>query len=360
MSAMDGILERLSSLVAFDTCNPPRNIQADQGLFPWLRQQLPGFRFQLQDSGNGCISLLAERGEPELLFNFHVDTVPANEKWQRDPFRLSVEGDRAYGLGACDIKGAAACMLAAVAENDSPVALLFSSDEEAGNSTCIRNYLKNNRYRKVVVAEPTCARAVTAHRGIGTAMVEFAGIPGHASAERALADSAIHRMARWLNRALEQVEAGQEASFQNLRGVRFNAGRVVGGIKPNMIAGDCELKLGVRSLPAQDPEALLEELVALAEPGWIRQWETGFLAPALPASADPQALAAGEALARELGLPPGEAVDFWTEASLFSEAGCAAIVFGPGDIAQAHTADEWVLLEQLESVHAHYCRILAS
>ncbi len=360
MSGIAAILERLETLVGFDTCNPPRNIQADSGLFPWLQQQLPGFRFSLEDSGNGCISLLAERGEPDLLFNFHVDTVPANEKWQRDPFRLSVEGDRAYGLGACDIKGAAACMLTAVAEVDGPVALLFSSDEEAGNSTCIRNYLKSNRYQRVVVAEPTCAQAVTAHRGIGTAMLEFAGIPGHASAERALRDSAIHRMARWLERALEKVEASQEAAFQNLRGVRFNAGRVVGGIKPNMIAGDCELKLGVRSLPAQDPKAVLDELVQLAEPGWIRQWETGFLAPALPASADPQALRAGQALAEELGLPPGEAVDFWTEASLFSEAGCAAVVFGPGDIAQAHTADEWVLLSQLESVHAHYCRILAS
>ena len=240
------------------------------------------------------------------------------------------------------------------------MALLFSSDEEAGNSTCIRNYLPNNRYRKVVVAEPTRAQAVTAHRGIGTAMLEFAGIPGHASAERAMNDSAIHRMARWLNRALDEVDSRREARFQNLNGVRFNAGRVVGGIKPNMIAGDCELKLGLRSLPAQDPKQLLAELVELAEPGWIRQWETGFLAPALPASADPEALAAGEALADELGLPAGEAVDFWTEASLFSEAGCAAVVFGPGDIAQAHTADEWVLLEQLESVHEHYCRILAS
>ncbi len=360
MSELDAVLDHLRALVGFDTCNPPRNIRADAGLFPWLRQQLPGFRFQLEDSGNGCISLLAERGEPELLFNFHVDTVPANEKWQRDPFRLQVEGDRAYGLGACDIKGAAACMLAAVAQSDGPVALLFSSDEEAGNSTCIRNYLKHNHYRRVVVAEPTGAQAVLAHRGIGTAVVEFAGVPGHASAARALEDSAIHRMGRWLDRALRHVEQWSDSRYLNLGGIRFNAGRVVGGIKPNMIAGDCELKFGLRSLPAQQPEALLNELVALAEPGWIRHWETGFLAPALPADDAPEALQAGRALADELGLPQGEAVDFWTEASLFSQAGCAALVFGPGDIAQAHTADEWVRLDQLETVLGHYRRILAA
>ncbi|HET9484711.1 MAG TPA: M20/M25/M40 family metallo-hydrolase, partial [Xanthomonadales bacterium] len=69
-------------------------------------------------------------------------------------------------------------------------------------------------------------------------------------------------------------------------------------------------------------------------------------------------LEAGRALASALGLPVGAAVNFWTEASLFSEAGLAAIVFGPGDIAQAHAADEWVALEQLERVARHYTRII--
>ena len=57
-------------------------------------------------------------------------------------------------------------------------------------------------------------------------------------------------------------------------------------------------------------------------------------------------------------MPVGHAVDFWTEASLFSAAGLNAVVFGPGDIAQAHTADEWVALEQLQTAVRHYVRIL--
>jgi acetylornithine deacetylase len=65
-------------------------------------------------------------------------------------------------------------------------------------------------------------------------------------------------------------------------------------------------------------------------------------------------------LAGKLGLPLGPAVNFWTEASLFSEAGLPALVFGPGDIAQAHTADEWVALAQLETVANHYQRIIES
>ena len=83
--------------------------------------------------------------------------------------------------------------------------------------------------------------------------------------------------------------------------------------------------------------------------------------PSLPsgdiAQAEARRLAARD-LADELGLSIGNAVDFWTEAALFSQAGYTTFVFGPGDIAQAHSADEWVALEQLETVATHYLRIL--
>ena len=75
------------------------------------------------------------------------------------------------------------------------------------------------------------------------------------------------------------------------------------------------------------------------------------------ARAEERRLAARD-LADELGMPIGNAVDFWTEASLFSQAGMTALVFGPGDIAQAHTADEWVSLDQLATVSATYRRLL--
>lgn len=358
--SVDCILKHLKALVAFDTQNPPRDIQAEGEIFEYFQKHLPGFSCQIFDNGNGSISLLAERGQPDLLFNFHIDTVPANELWERDPFSLKLEKDRVFGLGACDIKGASACMLAAVNQVQGDVALLFSSDEEAGNSTCIREYLKLNRYQKVVVSEPTQAQAVTAHRGIGTASIEFNGVPGHASAARALSDSAIHRSGLWINEVVKYTESSQTDSFENLNGVRMNIGRIEGGIKPNMIAGSCELKIGVRSLPAQNPLDLLGELVSLAKPHWVGHFQPGFVAPALPANASEHALTAGKNLAKALDLPLGAAVDFWTEASLFSEAGCAVIVYGPGDIAQAHTADEWVLLSQLDTVFQNYCRILSS
>jgi len=75
------ILDHLSALVGFDTQNPPRDISVKSDIFRYLQQHLPGFDFTLIDSGEGCISLLAKRGNPELLFNFHIDTVPVTQGW---------------------------------------------------------------------------------------------------------------------------------------------------------------------------------------------------------------------------------------------------------------------------------------
>jgi len=359
--SLQSTLEHLSGLVACDSRNPPRTIQADGPLFNYLRGNLPGFSFQVQDHGDGCISLLAVRGNTDTLFNFHVDTVPANQQWSMDPLELQVKDDRAYGLGACDIKGASAAMLSAVNRCQGPAALLFSSDEEAGNSTCIRRFLESDHgYTRAIIAEPTQAMAVCAHRGIATAGLTFRGIPGHASAARALDDSAVHRAVQWSAAALDYIRAHQQTTFENLQGLRFNIGQINGGIKPNMIAAEASLAMGLRTLPGQDGQALLEELVALSPAEHLADWAPRFLAPALPdASRGQSGLEASTALANQLGLPLGPAVDFWTEAALFGQAGLDTLVYGSGDIAQAHTADEWVALEQLATVTTTYERLIS-
>jgi len=353
-------LQHLERLVACDSRNPPRDIQADGALFGYLRSRLPGFAISIADHGEGCVSMLASRGQPATLFNFHLDTVPANEQWNMDPLRMQVRDKRAWGLGVCDIKGAAAAMLAAAGATQGPLALLFSSDEEAGSSTCVRRFLASEHgFRQAIVAEPTQAQAVCAHRGIATARLVFSGKPGHASAGRALDDSAIHRAMEWGAGALAEVRGRQLESFENLKGIRFNVGRVEGGIKPNMIAERAEVLIGIRTLPGQDGRRLLEELVQLGSGRATAEWEVRFLAPALPdARRAQEGLQASRRLASRLHLPSGPAVDFWTEAALFAEAGLDAIVYGSGDIAQAHTADEWVALEQLATVGTTYKRLI--
>lgn len=359
---LQATIKHLEALVAVDTRNPPRAIGS--AIFEYIQQALPaGFTHTLRDHGAGSVSLLSVRGKPTRVFNFHLDTVPASPQWTRDPLSLLVTNDRAIGLGACDIKGAAAAMVAAANAATGDVALLFTSDEEANDARGVAAFLATDHgFREAVIAEPTQCRARVAHRGLVSAMARFAGIAGHASAARALDDSAVHRAIGWGARALGYARSWRDASFGELTGLPFNLGRIEGGIKGNVIAPDCEIRFNFRPLPSLAVDDLLALLRGMSPNTELVALEETFRGPPLPAQAGEgavQAMAAGKALAAALELETGPAVDFWTEASLFSQAGLTAIVYGPGDIAQAHSADEWVELAQLEHVARAYAGMLS-
>ena len=128
---------------------------------------------------------------------------------------------------------------------------------------------------------------------------------------------------------------------------------IEGGVKANVVAPRARVVFGVRPRPDQHAGTLLAELCSLGPPGADAAWTPRFRAPALRAT-DRSA-----ALVRGLGLEPQGAVDFWTEAALFAQAGLPSIVFGPGHIAQAHTANEWIALDQLERAAHTYTRLFS-
>lgn len=360
---LTSVLAHLEALVAFDTRNPPRRIGTG-GIFDYIRAQLPGFRIEVADHGDGAVSLLALRGSPRRLFNVHLDTVPASEAWSADPFTLRVTGDRAIGLGACDIKGAAAGLLAAASATSGAAAFLFTTDEEANDPRCVADFLgRDHGFTEAIVAEPTRCEAVLAHRGISSALLRFKGEAGHASGAHALQASALHRAMRWGSRALDLVEAEAAREFGGLHGLRFNIGKVEGGVKANVIAPGADVRFGFRPLPSHDIDVLHAQFRACASPDALALYEETFRGPSLPAGkagAAESRRRASQALAEALQLPTGPAVDFWTEASLFSQAGLTALVYGPGDIAQAHAADEWVALAQLQRYADSITRILGT
>ena len=372
MTLLESTLEHLRVLVSHDTTNPPRAIDAKSAIFDYFASQLDGFAIERVDLGDGCVSFLATRGTPDVLMNCHIDTVPVNEAWTGDPFTLVVDADsehpRATGLGACDIKGAAAAMLAAAAATEGDIAILFTSDEEAGSSRCVKDFCQrypggDSGYELVIVAEPTQCEAVLEHRGILTQTGYFEGVPGHASQTRALVDSALHEATRWCASALALAEEHLEKThYSGLEGICFNLGRLEGGVKPNMIAAKASVWWGMRPLPSQAPQALSASFQELANPERVT-WKPGFYGPTLPAPTEDGSPgsarvegARDKALAR--GFTVGAPVAFWTEAALFSQAGYDAVVLGPGDIAQAHAAGEWVLLSQLERAAQIYAAVM--
>ena len=361
MSRLQDVLAHLEALVSFDTRNPPRLIGTG-GIFDYIRAQLSDFRVDVIDHGEGAVSLFAVRGNPRRVFNVHLDTVPSSEAWSADPHVLRVTHDRAIGLGACDIKGAAAGLIAAANATDGDAAFLFSSDEEANDPRCIAAFLGGDHgFAEAIIAEPTRCEAVLAHRGISSVLLKFKGEAGHASGANAMTANALHQAMRWGGNALDLVEGEAKSRFGGLTGLRFNIGKVEGGIKANVIAPSAEVRFGFRPLPSHDIDALHARFGACAAAGALERYEETFRGPSLPAgdiaSAEERRLAARD-LADELQLPIGNAVDFWTEASLFSQAGLTAFVYGPGDIAQAHTADEFVMLDQLQRYADSITRIL--
>ena len=144
----------------------------------------------------------------------------------------------------------------------------------------------------------------------------------------------------WAAAALQKV-AQFEANYIGGRSACFNIGRIDGGLKNNMIAGRCLLSWSARLPSGVSNDAILGLLTVPAQD--YVSWQSTFAGSSLPR--DDHQLEIVEQICGAVGLKVGEPVDFWTEASIFSDHGKPAFVFGPGNIAQAHTPDEWVSVE---------------
>jgi len=354
------VLNHLEQLVACDTQNPPRRIDGDSAVFQDCLQALgDGFKVQTWDHGDGHVTWFAVRGRPKILFNVHLDTVPVGEGWSSDPLKLQLRDGLAYGRGTCDIKGAAAVLLALAGEGADHLALLFTTDEEGAGGCCVERFLQTGearRFEQVVVAEPTKCRAVTAHRGFLSVKTRFHGTPGHSSEARALGDNANHQMAIWAASALAVARARKSTGQDP--GSCMNIGIIEGGTKSNVIAGEAFVHWSARLSPGESNEDFLDEIKKCVTADASVDWEVPFAGEPLPAAGQDAHKALG--FCSKSAMPSGAPVDFWTEASLFSAAGLPAIVLGPGSIRQAHVTDEWVALDQLAQAKRLYGELVKS
>jgi acetylornithine deacetylase len=306
------------------------------------------------DSHTGAY-VMARWGEPRLLVNAHLDTVPVNAGWSADPFVARVDGDRVVGLGACDTKGAIAAILCALDDaRPRDTAIVFSGDEERGG-TCMRELSTSGGLGAItyaIVCEPTSLRAGVRHRGILTLEARRAGQGGHSSRAddlpRPLAD--LSRLAVALD-DWGRAHAGRGPD--GYPGMCLNVARLDGGVAFNVVPAEAHLIVSLRPPPGSDLGAIERELEALAArvaPEAQVQWT---LENAPFATRDLTAFRPW------LGARADAPLDlmFWTEAAVLSEAGVDAVVIGPGDIAHAHAPDEHVPIAQLEEARALFAQV---
>jgi acetylornithine deacetylase len=150
------------------------------------------------------------------------------------------------------------------------------------------------------------------------------------------------------------VRHAEQLELENRRPC-FNVGEIHGGVKSNVIADNAKLHWSARLSPGDSNEDFLSEMSAL-EHGDLAQWQVPFSGPPLPTGK--RGVEEARAFVETNGIEVGPPVDFWTEASLFAQAGLPAIVLGPGNIAQAHAVDEWVSIAQLEKALKIYAGLI--
>ena len=288
-----------------------------------------------------------------ILLAPHLDTVGGD---LATIFQPRVQAGRLHGRGACDTKGSVAAMLTAVCElAQSPtrpaateIVLAALIDEENGQAGSRALVAGGFQADLAIVGEPTLCRVVTAHKGNLWLRIETRGKAAH-GAKPELGVNAIRQMAR----VVETIEGPYAAALKRRRHPLLgpgtvNVGVIAGGRQPNIVPDQCAIQVDRRTLPGESAPAVRREiLAALRRAGLRARLSSAKLAPCVALETDPQLPLVRTFLgcARQ---PRPLGVDYFCDAAVLAAGGIPSVVFGPGAIAQAHTADEWVALRSLE------------
>ena len=303
---------------------------------------------------SNIIARLRPRGQIRrtILLAPHLDTVGA-EGTQFIPQR---KNGRLHGRGACDTKGSVAAMLAAICElAKSPsrpleTEIVFAGliDEEQAQAGSRALAASGFQADLAIVGEPTRLQVVTAHKGSLWLDLTTHGRAAHGATPH-LGQNAVHEMARIVD-VLETNYAAQlkRRKHRLLGAGTVNVGKISGGTQPNIVPDRCTIAIDRRTLPGETEAGVRREITALLRAKkLIAKIASTKLAPALPLETDAQ-LPLVQQFLRGAGQTRPVGVDYFCDAAVLAAGGIPSVVFGPGDIAQAHTADEWISLAALE------------
>jgi acetylornithine deacetylase/succinyl-diaminopimelate desuccinylase-like protein len=300
-----------------------------------------------------------------ILLAPHLDTVDIVEEGQLTP---RVKNGRIYGRGASDTKGSVAAMFAAICEmahsrqRPAETEIIFAGlvDEEtfqSGSRTLANCGLKAHL---AIVGEPTRLQVVTAHKGNLWLKLETHGIAAH-GARPELGRNAIHEMSRIVN-LLETDYAAQLRQRRHplLHHATINVGTISGGVQANIVPAHCSITIDRRTLPGEKDAAVWREIQRLLRRHRLNATLANTKAAAcLPLETNPKLPLVRQFL-RIVGQRRPAGVDYFCDASVLSRGGIPSIVFGPGDIAQGHTSDEWISIASLERGQALLVNFLKS
>lgn len=390
------LVQTLSELVAIPSVNPmgrpldgpefyeERVTDYLQALFtrlglPWQRQTVQPRRDNILARLDGTTPPSA--GGEVVLLEAHQDTVPV-DGMTIDPWKPQVRDGRLYGRGACDIKGGMTAMLGAVARlaDERPrgmptVIMACTVNEEHGYSGASElpklwaagaDSIVPRQPDAAIVAEPTDLQVVVAHKGAVRWKCRTCGVAAHSSQPHR-GKNAVYGMARVLL-ALERyaAEVGKMVPEHPLCGqATLSVGTIQGGLSVNTVPDACIIEIDRRLLPGEEALPVYHQVLAYlrdAVHGDVQvEHEQPYLLGIPLSDRDNGALAdrLSAVLKRVLGRGEKIGVPFGTNASRIAIANVPTVVFGPGSINQAHTADEWLSIEELKKASAALYAFLA-
>lgn len=351
---------------------------------PWARQPVSPGRDNVLARLEASVP-----GAPVILWDAHQDTVPA-DGMTIDPFAPLVRDGRLYGRGACDVKGGMAAMLTALGRLQASEAartktVVFSAtvNEEFGftGAKALARLWKTSAVDQpatdaaardlvaglpaaAIVAEPTDLDIVTQHKGAVRWRIRIHGRACH-SAFPERGDNAIYPAGR-------AVLAIEELARELLRRrpdhpcgpPTLSVGTIRGGTGVNLVPDLVVLEIDRRLVPGESPHDARDELIrriAAAVPGARIDHEEPFVeSSGLQEAVGGECADAIERAGLAIGIECRRtAARYGTNASIFAAAGVPSVVFGPGSIAQAHTADEWIDLDEVDEAARILCGVIA-
>jgi acetylornithine deacetylase len=349
------------------------------GLAVWRQPVLPG-RENLLARLDGDVS--PAEGGRVVLFDAHQDTVPV-DGMTIEPFRPEQRDGRIYGRGACDVKGGMAAILAAVArlahERPRPLPTIIvscSADEENGFRGATRlaeqwggveTSLVCPQPHAAIVLEPTGLNVVVIHKGVIRWKCHVHGRAAHSSCPQ-LGQNAIYRMARVVT-SIEQYAALLAAgpAHPHCGPSTVSVGIIQGGSNVNTVPDRCTIEIDLRTLPGEELTVARQRLLDHVAAG--QDFEVDNEPPYLqgPSLSDRQNGRLAEqlsAVTREVaGSCRLTGMSGCTNAPFFAAASIPTVIFGPGFLEQAHTADEWIPVDQLlqaTEIIYQFCREFAA
>lgn len=361
----------LKELVAFPIFGGESNWEIINFINDYLEQYKIEFHLlpNLHGDKNSLICRFGPPIDGGVILSGHTDVVPVEGQiWETNPFKLTEKNNKLYGRGAADMKGFLACCLTFVpdlllAKLRRPIYFAFSYDEEIGclgTPDLLKGILEHydEKPKYAIIGEPSMMRAIIGQKGASFFRTTVKGSTGHSS-QIMEEVSAVHEAAKliaWFEGLTEEyLSSGRVDERFAPPHTSIHVGMIRGGTSANIIAENCYFEWDIRAIPTDSIEKIISDFSLhcekvenkLREKSSHARITTNMIFPIVPGfitSENSSVIQLATSLTKNNEL---KTVSYGSEASFFAEAGYETVICGPGSISQAHRANEYISISQL-------------